>query len=304
MQPTFGEETLTAGFAPDPHSIELVAGGPINARETIDCAGYIADAPDFRLRYVAGDLPLIVSVRSDGDTTLVIRTPSGDWICDDDSGGSLNPLVTISDPSSGPYDIWVGDFDGNSPSATLLISEMAGGAVVVDPALPAAPDYALGTTFGEVNLSSGFAPTPHSVAIVAGGALDASVVGGDCRGAIAEAPDYRLNFESGGLPLVISATSNNDTTLVIRDPDGDWVCDDDSGDSLNPQVTITEPQPGRYDIWVGTFGGGTAEASLNIAEIGGLPAKGRTPPLVPMPALCPPPRRLSSIPAFRLYTAM
>ena len=46
---------------------------------------------------------------------------------------------------------------------------------------------------------------------------------------MAEAPDYRLNYQAGGnWPLHIFAQSDSDTTLAVNGPDGTWYCDDDS----------------------------------------------------------------------------
>ena len=267
LPPTFGQVTLSAAFTPDPHSVALVAGGPISAFGALggNCFGSIADAPDYRLNYSASGFPLIFSVLSNSDTTLVINDPSGNWICDDDSGGNLNPLVEIASPASGQYDIWVGTF-GDTADATLNISELGDGGGQTPGA--AGLDFTLPPAFGQVTLSAGFTPDPHSVALVAGGRIDAfGALGGNCSGTIAEAPDFRLNYSAGVFPLIFSVLSNSDTTLVINDPSGNWFCDDDSGGNLNPLVNLSNPLSGQYYIWVGVIGGGNPVATLNISEI-------------------------------------
>jgi large exoprotein involved in heme utilization and adhesion len=121
-----------------------------------------------------------------------------------------------------------------------------------------------------VNLTSGFQPDPHTHAITAGGTINASTVGSQCTGTIARAPDYRVNWTagSGSLPLMFSVDSSSDTTLVINDAQGNWICDDDGGNQgLNPLVTIQHPPSGQYDVWVGTFGGGTAASQLYVSEL-------------------------------------
>lgn len=152
-------------------------------------------------------------------------------------------------------------------------------------ALPAsAQNFALAPAFGQANLGAGFQPTPHSVSLVAGGAVDAVNLGGACAGFIADAPDYRINY-TGGLPLVFSVIAGDDTTLVINDPSGNWLCDDDSGGALNPRIQLSRALVGQYDIWVGTFGGGTADATLQIAEVGaGGGGAAATPPPAAPPA--------------------
>ena len=128
-EPTYGEVSLKAGFEPDPYSIEIVAGGDIDAASTLggDCAGWVADAPDFRLHYNAGEFPLLIAaLGSDSgmDVTLVISAPDGQWACDDDSFDDGDAGFVFSDPQSGQYDIWIGNFENQGGGeATLYISE-------------------------------------------------------------------------------------------------------------------------------------------------------------------------------------
>jgi hypothetical protein len=121
--------------------------------------------------------------------------------------------------------------------------------------LAAAQDWSLQPTFGTVNLNSGFTPDPYTVAITAGGM-------------IANAPDFRLNFSAGSLPLYISAYSSADTTLVVNGPDGSWYCNDDTN-GLDPALAWGSPQSGQYDIWIGTYGTNSdlASSTLHISEL-------------------------------------
>ena len=123
--------------------------------------------------------------------------------------------------------------------------------------------------YGQVTLDSGFQPDPHSVTLTAGGTIDANSVSPDCVGMIAQRADFTLRYrQAGQLPLIISATSDVDTTLAIRAPDGSWYCNDDSDGTLNPAVRFDAPRNGRYQIWVGTYGADAAPAVLHISEIG------------------------------------
>ncbi|WP_027283262.1 hypothetical protein [Rubritepida flocculans] len=125
--PSFGTLNLSANFMPDPQVVNVTAGGNIPAERLggANCVGTIADAPDVRLNYRAGQgLPLYISVRSNADTTLVINLPNGRWICNDDFDG-LNPGIVFTNPMSGQYDIWIGHYDrGRRVPAQLLISEI------------------------------------------------------------------------------------------------------------------------------------------------------------------------------------
>jgi hypothetical protein len=140
-------------------------------------------------------------------------------------------------------------------------------------AIPAAAQNVNGRpNFGTVNLRSGFTPDPRVVPVVSGGSINATRVRGrgTCRGFISASPDVRLVYASGSFPLIISADSNSDTTLVVNTPDGRWLCDDDSGErGLNPSIRIDRPRSGRYEIWVGSYrAGANSRARLHISEVG------------------------------------
>ena len=133
----------------------------------------------------------------------------------------------------------------------------------------AAQDASLKANFGAVSLNNGFTPDPHRVSITAGGPIDAyedTPLPEACVGMISDAPDYEVSYSAGNLPLVFRTLSSVDTTLIINGPDGSWYCDDDSYGDLDAEVRFNRPQSGTYDVWVGTFGGSTAAATLLITE--------------------------------------
>ncbi|MEA3029876.1 MAG: hypothetical protein QOJ53_2359 [Sphingomonadales bacterium] len=124
--------------------------------------------------------------------------------------------------------------------------------------------------YGTVTLRTGFTPDPRVVSLRAGGDIDASNAGSGCSGFITNAPDVRLVYSGGSLPLIISVAASSDTTLVVNGPDGRFYCDDDGGvGGLNPSVRFSNPQSGRYEIWVGTYrSGATQAARLHLSELG------------------------------------
>ncbi len=132
-----------------------------------------------------------------------------------------------------------------------------------------AQDIGAPATYREIELDSGFSGDPRVIALRAGGTIDASRLGSPCTGFIARAPDVRLTYDAGSLPLIISVAAASDTTLVINGPDGRWYCDDDSGRApLNPMVRFNDPASGRYEIWVGTFSDTASQpARLHISEL-------------------------------------
>ncbi|MGV8840454.1 MAG: hypothetical protein ACWA6X_09140 [Bauldia sp.] len=265
----YGEVELTAGFTPDPMIVEMTAGGGIDAY-TVDpaCRGYIATAPDYQISYTSGTYPLIISVLSQSDTTLVINGPNGAWYCNDDTNG-LNPVVRFDTPATGTYDIWVGTYGNENAPATLYISELAAGGE--NGPVTTGPNPNLPANYGELNLTVGFPPAVQQLA--AGGTVSAfDIPSGECRGYIAEAPDLAVNFTNiaGLLPLTFAVESQADTTLVIMDPAGNYICNDDTN-GANPVVEVTAPQAGRYLVWVGTYSQDPTypAATLTISTVAG-----------------------------------
>jgi len=117
--------SLRGGFLPDPVVIALDAGGELDASTVhSNCRGWINPGmPDVAMDLSAPTAPINIYAISDDDTTLVVRTPAGSWLCDDDSHG-LNPLVRLGKPSPGRYAIWVGSYSANNyPATELRISE-------------------------------------------------------------------------------------------------------------------------------------------------------------------------------------
>ena len=123
IEPSGGSVTLAAGFAPNPFTIAIVAGGT----EDIGWLGHfgsVADAPNLSLLYEAGVLALTIHVtEAEADTVLLINDPSGAWHYNDDTTG-VHPSITFSRPAGGRYDIWIGTFLHDSPvDAVLAITE-------------------------------------------------------------------------------------------------------------------------------------------------------------------------------------
>jgi len=124
--PTYGSAELTAGFTPDPHTIEVVSGGQVDASYLGgECVGHAAEEPDVRLSWSGTSAQLRIFFNGAGaeDASLLVNLPDGSWFCNDDWAG-LDPEVLLSDPPEGQYDIWVGSYQpGEYISGTLSISE-------------------------------------------------------------------------------------------------------------------------------------------------------------------------------------
>lgn len=153
---------------------------------------------------------------------------------------------------------------------TSFVRMLAAAAVIAT--LSAAPASAqhfnLNPTYGTVTLRTGFQPDPKVIAVQSGGSINANTINSTCAGFIADAPDVRLQFTAGSLPLIISVASQSDTTLVVNGPDGRWYCNDDGGQNMNPSLRFENAASGQYDIWIGTYGSSSLQsAQLNISEL-------------------------------------
>jgi len=150
-----------------------------------------------------------------------------------------------------------------------MFKTMICGAALLVAASVAAQNFDEEPNYGSMDLTAGFDSDPRVVAVQAGGSSAASNAGSNCTGFISHAPDLRLNYSAGSLPLIISADALSDTTLVVNGPDGSWYCDDDGGvNGSNPAIRFNNPASGRYEIWVGTYRSGDMQpARLHISEI-------------------------------------
>jgi hypothetical protein len=129
LAPNFGSTELTSGFAPDPHEQPLTSGGPIDVSYLGGgCLGWATAAPDFDVTYEAGSMTLLrfYFVADEAiDTTLVINGPDGEWYCNDDAPGTIDPMVDFTSPRDGLYDVWVGSYrEDQRVEGTLFVTEL------------------------------------------------------------------------------------------------------------------------------------------------------------------------------------
>ncbi|WP_269516003.1 hypothetical protein [Brevundimonas subvibrioides] len=124
---TYGTLVLDTGFWPSPNQTLVYAGGDDLASNFVDgCVGLISTSPDVLVTFWPGSPGLDFKTVSTKDTTILLQTPSGDWYCDDDSGGSYNAELYFPVPEAGTYSVWVGAYGEADRGAALLeISEKA-----------------------------------------------------------------------------------------------------------------------------------------------------------------------------------
>jgi hypothetical protein len=128
--PNYGEANLSNGFSPDPYSVGMTTGGPVDVSYLGgSCAGFATTAPDLRVNFGGGGASLlrIYFVGSNGDATLVVNDPYGNFYCVDDSFGTVNPTIDFNNPAGGSYDLWVGSYASNTTiSGTMYLTENSG----------------------------------------------------------------------------------------------------------------------------------------------------------------------------------
>ncbi len=108
------------------------------------------------------------------------------------------------------------------------------------------------SNFGTIQISHGFRPDPSTHGGTSGGRLNSQQeINQACRGWIAPRPDHILQLDTAFDYLRLETAAAQDTTLVVRGPDG-VRCDDDGAGNRNPRLEGPW-QPGRYEVWVGSY---------------------------------------------------
>lgn len=308
-RPLYGHAEVNRGFMPDPHVMQGVMGGSLQASTlSPTCRGYVNPQPSHVIRSRTGFQNLRVVVSGQGDSTLMIMLPNGAVLCDDDSGGGRNPLIQLSAPP-GEIRVWVGVWSSSDQGNpyVLGLTELAhvnashlGGVVGRPPPMPQPPPMP-GVMpngqplFGTLHLRRGFMPDPHVASGQAGGAIAASSIDGSCRGYITAQPSHVIMTQSGfGRLRVLVNSGDLDSTLVVMAPNGQIFCNDDGNASsgLNPVVELSTG-PGPIRVWVGAYSSGrVGPYNIGFTELGhvrtpNIPAPGAyaqpTPQPQPMP---------------------
>lgn len=112
---------------------------------------------------------------------------------------------------------------------------------------------ALNRAYVSVDLNAGFPLDPFLVSANGGGDLDVGILNEDCDGFINPNPTLTINWAGSADVARVFTYSDADPILVVQTPDGKFLCSDDSTSLLlDPQIEISKPAPGKYNVWVGS----------------------------------------------------
>jgi hypothetical protein len=267
-----------AGFPLDPFVISLQAGGPLDASTVASgCKGFVAEAPAVTVDYKGKAELLKIFFYSDGDPVLLLQTPDGKFICNDNTNPALlDPMVTLAKPAQGRYSIWLGSaLKGDLIPGFLVFTShanvSAGGLelarLVRRPAQPEALPLNNRLTLAATRVAEAQAALKSAAKLEPGsGALTAPVTAagelpapevatGDslCGGLITVEPSYAFEWSGQAKALGVMFEGDGDAALIVRTPDGKFLCTDDADgkSNLNPLVVVGNPAAGGYLVWVG-----------------------------------------------------
>ncbi|MEM6284337.1 MAG: hypothetical protein AAF787_19250 [Chloroflexota bacterium] len=120
------------------------------------------------------------------------------------------------------------------------------------------PDPTLNPAYGTLTAVEGRSVIEERV--LSGGNADISRLNirnnPDCHGYTTPQPTISVRVSDSDITrLIFEFMSGGDTTLIVRNPDGLWWCDDDDGEGLNGALSIGggDVEMGTYDIWIGSF---------------------------------------------------
>jgi len=264
------------GFPLDPFLISLQGGGPVAASTVAtECTGYIPAHPTVIVDFKGTVDLLRTFFYSDGDTTLVIQTPAGDYLCGDDMNQLiLDPTVEITEPTAGRYAVWVGSkvasdlipgFLAFTTRTDMDASRLVLGSLVKRAAAPPFIPVRDRLLNAVGRVEQAIAAVKNVAAIKAGGepvtqvftatgelpAVELQTGDTLCGGLVNIAPTYVFDWSGDAQGLTLFAEADGDTTLLVRTPDGSFLCTDDTDGNLNPALMLPEPVAGRYLVWIG-----------------------------------------------------
>ena len=145
----------------------------------------------------------------------------------------------------------------------------AAASLLVGSAAMACPDRQ--QTGQQIRYSSDQLWSPQTLSVIAGGGDNLQNCPQPGVGYVATRPDFDFAFtdNSAGRDLEFRVNASCDTVLLVNDARGEWHFNDDGSNGLNASLRIPNAPAGGYDIWVGTYGPSTCQATLTLETFGG-----------------------------------
>lgn len=286
---------LMAGFPQDPTFVSVSGGGEVDARLLGgDCTGYINRQPVVTVDWSgAADLARVFIV-SDGDPTLVVLTPKGELLCNDNAHAQLlDPFVELEKPAAGEYRIWVGsaarnqlvpgilvlttkaDVDLGTFELGKLIQRPAIPQQAIQPATPVALNPQVQALFDNVvRAAPALKPgATASVKVTAEGEVPLFHIpearNNGCAGLVTGAPSYVFKWSGATDALRVAFEGDADSALMVVGQASKIVlCNDDAElGTIQPAVDIPEPADDTYLVYVGRINPEQpVKGTLTVAE--------------------------------------
>jgi hypothetical protein len=190
----------------------------------------------------AGDRVQVALESDDFDSYLYVAGPGLDGVqTDDDGGGDLNSLIELTLPADGPYKVIASALSaGSSGAYTLRIEEPL--------------DLATLPTDGRmIDLGQRVEGELR--------ASDPVIVEGR-RGQV-----WALNGVAGQRLVIDLMAEDFDAYLYLAGPGLlEPLADDDGGDELDSQISVTLPESGTYRVIVSSLSDGTGPFTLSVTR--------------------------------------
>jgi NlpE N-terminal domain len=268
---------LKAGFPLDPTILSVNGGGEIDTRLLgKGCSGFANQSPVVTVNWSGKADFAQIFFYSEGDPTLMILTPDGKLLCNDDASEQvLDPVIQMEKPVEGTYKIWVGSADKNqlipgilalTTKRELSVASFNLGSLVSRPALAAAvaqpaPEIEKSALAKLIEERVKIAPKLQAGSIMTSTQITAEgkvplfampLKDKSCAGLVGS-PDFVFNLAGQSKNLRIFFEGDSDGTLLVLGPKDLAACNDDAerGVNVNPQVDIANPAEGAYAVFVG-----------------------------------------------------
>lgn len=269
---------LDAGLPLDPTFVSVQAGGSVDASLlSSQCVGFINAQPVVTVNLAYAAPYAEVFFMSDSDPTLVVLTPDGQLLCNDDwHQDVLDPAVQLTDAAAGVYKIWIGSYAKNQliPGVLVLTTKpevnlgvFSLGGLIQRPPTPKAaelPDVEAAREAGIQGILDLAAEAvefagdePVNASLTVSGTIPLFELGlpnPACNGLVSSVPDFVFDWTGDGDQFTVFFEGDSDATLLVLREDGELLaCSDDAEDeiNINPLATLTGAKPGLYGVWVG-----------------------------------------------------